>query len=169
MASKYLQLFDKKGEPGSYLGNTYYDDFKKPESTSKSVLSGEAEGGAWSDTEGIFESDGSKGMQQTILDKYLDKAKAANAALGNIGALGSARLESNADRKVADIEASNREKDAKAGFFAKALQTVAAVGGAALGACDERVKVEIAPLQTCDVDDRLSRLAWAVQGIRGCS
>lgn len=167
MASKYLQLFDKKGEPGSYLGNTYYDDFKKPASTPKSVLSGEAEGGAWSE-EGIFGSDGSKGMQQAILDKYLGKAKAANAALGNIGALGSAKLESNADRKVADIEASNREKDAKAGFWGSLAKTAATVGGALL-ACDERVKVEIAPLQTCDVDDRLSRLAWAVQGIRGCS
>ena len=44
------------------------------------------------------------------------------------------------------------------------------LGGSIIGAlCDERAKVDIAPLQTSEVNDDLAQMAFAVQEIRGHS
>ena len=44
------------------------------------------------------------------------------------------------------------------------------LGGSIIGAlCDERAKVDIAPLQTSEVNDDLARMAFAVKEIRGHS
>ena len=44
------------------------------------------------------------------------------------------------------------------------------LGGSIIGAlCDERAKVDMAPLQTSEVNDDLAQMAFAVQEIRGHS
>ena len=42
-------------------------------------------------------------------------------------------------------------------------------GMGALFACDERVKVDMAPLESSDINDDLAEIAFFVKGIRECS
>ena len=46
---------------------------------------------------------------------------------------------------------------------------VKGVGDFFKGLCDERVKVEIAPLESTEVNDELARIAFLVKGLRECA
>ena len=71
-----------------------------------------------------------------------------------------------AAEKLAAAERAAARSKSRGSMFGSILS----LGGAVIGAlCDERAKVDIAPLQTSEVNDDLAQMAFAVQEIRGHS
>ena len=55
------------------------------------------------------------------------------------------------------------------GLGEKFVETAAPAAFTALLACDERVKVDIAPLESTEVNDALAEVAFFVKGLRECA
>ena len=71
-----------------------------------------------------------------------------------------------AAEKLADAERRAASAKSRGSMFGSLLS----LGGTLVGAlCDERAKVDIAPLQVSEVNDDLAQMAFAVQEIRGYS
>ena len=56
----------------------------------------------------------------------------------------------------------------KRGFFDYALP-IASLGLQAASLCDERIKVDMAPLESSDINDDLAKIAFFVKGLRECA
>ena len=56
----------------------------------------------------------------------------------------------------------------KRGFFDYALP-IASLGLQAASLCDERIKVDMAPLESSDINDDLAEIAFFVKGLRECA
>lgn len=71
-----------------------------------------------------------------------------------------------AAEKLAAAERAAARSKSRGSMFGSILS----LGGAVIGAlCDERAKVDIAPLEVSEVNDDLARMAFAVKEIRGHS
>ena len=75
-------------------------------------------------------------------------------------------VEQEAQKELIEAQKSAARKAQKGSMIGGLLS----LGGSIIGAlCDERAKVNIAPLQTSEVNDDLAQMAFAVQEIRGHS
>ena len=76
-------------------------------------------------------------------------------------------VDQEAQKELIEAQKSAAKKASRGSMFGSIL----GVGGAILGGilCDERAKVDIAPLQVSEVNDDLAQMAFAVQEIRGHS
>ena len=76
-------------------------------------------------------------------------------------------VDQEAQKELIEAQNSAAKKASRGSMFGSIL----GVGGAILGGilCDERAKVDIAPLQVSEVNDDLAQMAFAVQEIRGHS
>ena len=74
-----------------------------------------------------------------------------------------------AAKKLAEAERRAAKAKSRGSIFGSILGAAAQLGSAAIFACDERFKEDIAPLQTSEVNDDLAAMAFAVQEIRGHS
>ena len=74
-----------------------------------------------------------------------------------------------AAEKLAKAERAAARAKSRGSMFGSILSTIGTIGGAAILACDERFKEDMAPLQTSEVNDDLAQMAFAVQEIRGHS
>ena len=74
-----------------------------------------------------------------------------------------------AAKKLAEAERRAAKAKSRGSMFGSILGAAANIGAAAIFACDERFKEDIAPLQTSEVDNDLAQMAFAVQEIRGYS
>jgi len=78
----------------------------------------------------------------------------------------SAYASKEAAEELADAERSAARAKSRGSMFGNLLS----LGGTLIGAlCDERAKVDIAPLQNSEVNDDLAQMAFAVKEIRGHS
>ena len=80
-------------------------------------------------------------------------------------------LSAYANKEAAEKLAAAERAAARAKSRGSMFGSLLSAGGAILGGilCDERAKVDIAPLQTSEVNDDLAQMAFAVQEIRGHS
>ena len=75
-------------------------------------------------------------------------------------------VEQEAQKELIEAQKSAARKAQKGSMIGGLLS----LGGSIIGAlCDERAKVDIAPLQTSEVNDDLAQMAFAVREIRGHS
>mgnify|MGYP001407934978 FL=1 len=75
-------------------------------------------------------------------------------------------VDQEAQKELIDAQKSAARKASRGSMIGGLL----GLGGSIIGAlCDERAKVDIAPLQTSEVNDDLAQMAFAVQEIRGHS
>ena len=74
-----------------------------------------------------------------------------------------------AAEKLAAAERAAARAKSRGSMFGSVLSTLGTIGGAAIMACDERFKEDMAPLQVSEVNDDLAAMAFAVQEIRGHS
>ncbi len=74
-----------------------------------------------------------------------------------------------AAERLAKAERSAAKSKSRGSMFGSILQTAGTLGAAAIFACDERFKEDMAPLQVSEVNDDLAAMAFAVQEIRGYS
>ncbi len=74
-----------------------------------------------------------------------------------------------AAERLAKAERSAAKSKSRGSRFGSILQTAGTLGAAAIFACDERFKEDMAPLQVSEVNDDLAAMAFAVQEIRGYS
>ena len=75
-------------------------------------------------------------------------------------------VDQEAQKELIDAQKSAARKASRGSMIGGLL----GLGGNIIGAlCDERAKVDIAPLQTSEVNDDLAQMAFAVQEIRGHS
>ena len=74
-----------------------------------------------------------------------------------------------AAEKLAAAERAAARAKSRGSMFGSILSTIGTIGGAAILACDERFKEDMAPLQVSEVNDDLAAMAFAVQEIRGHS
>tara|TARA_A100000171_G_scaffold5018_1_gene4160 strand:- start:260 stop:736 length:477 start_codon:yes stop_codon:yes gene_type:complete len=74
-----------------------------------------------------------------------------------------------AAEKLAAAERAAASAKSRGSMFGSILSTIGTIGGAALLACDERFKEDIAPLQVSEINDDLAEMAFAVREIRGHS
>ena len=75
-------------------------------------------------------------------------------------------VDQEAQKELIDAQKSAAKKASKGSMIGGLLN----LGGSIIGAlCDERAKVDIAPLQVSEVNDDLAQMAFAVQEIRGHS
>ena len=79
-------------------------------------------------------------------------------------------LSAYANKEAAEELAKAERAAARAKSRGSMFGSILSLGGSIIGAlCDERAKVDIAPLQTSEVNDDLAQMAFAVQEIRGHS
>ena len=71
-----------------------------------------------------------------------------------------------AAEKLAKAERAAARAKSRGSMFGSILSTIGTIGGAAILACDERFKEDMAPLQFSEVNDDLAAMAFAVQEIR---
>ena len=90
------------------------------------------------------------------------KSRMAGSTLTAIGEVGAAQKQADA------MEAAARARS-QGSTIGGILSAVGTIGGAALALCDERYKVDIAPLSSAPANDRLGELACAVKELRECS
>ena len=74
-----------------------------------------------------------------------------------------------AAKKLAKAQKRAAADQKKGSMIGGALSAIGNIGAAAIFACDERFKHDMAPLQMSEVNDDLAKMAFAVQGIRGHS
>ena len=75
-------------------------------------------------------------------------------------------VDQEAQKELIEAQKSAARKASKGSMIGGLLS----LGGSIIGAlCDERAKMDIAPLQVSEVDDDLAQMAFAVQEIRGHS
>ena len=75
-------------------------------------------------------------------------------------------VDQEAQKELIDAQKSAARKASRGSMIGGLLS----LGGSVIGAlCDERAKVDIAPLQVSEVNDDLAQMAFAVQEIRGHS
>ena len=74
-----------------------------------------------------------------------------------------------AAKKLAKAQRSASKSQSRGSMIGSALGAIGSIGAAAIFACDERFKHDMAPLQVSEVNDDLAKMAFAVQGIRGHS
>ena len=75
-------------------------------------------------------------------------------------------VDQEAQKELIEAQKSAARKASKGSMIGGLLS----LGGSIIGAlCDERAKVDIAPLQVSEVNDDLAQMAFAVQEIRGHS
>jgi|TARA_R100000027_G_C2230524_1_gene88967 hypothetical protein len=81
----------------------------------------------------------------------------------------SAYANKEAAEELAKAERAAARAKSRGSMFGSILGTLGTLGGAAILACDERFKEDMAPLQVSEVNDDLAAMAFAVQEIRGHS
>ena len=74
-----------------------------------------------------------------------------------------------AAEKLAAAERAAARSKSRGSMLGGLLSAAGSIGAAAIFACDERFKEDMAPLQVSEVDDDLAAMAFAVQEIRGHS
>lgn len=74
-----------------------------------------------------------------------------------------------AQKELIDAQKAAARKAQRGSLFGGLLSAAGSLGAAAIFACDERFKEDMAPLQTSEVNDDLAQMAFAVQEIRGHS
>ena len=79
-------------------------------------------------------------------------------------------VDQEAQKELIEAQKSAAKKASRGGLFGGLLSAAGTIGGALImSGCDERFKEDIAPLQTSEVNNDLSKMAFAVQEIRGHS
>jgi hypothetical protein len=79
-------------------------------------------------------------------------------------------VDQEAQKELIEAQKSAAKKASRGGLFGGLLSAAGTIGGALImSGCDERFKVDMAPLQTSEVNDDLAQMAFAVQEIRGHS
>ena len=75
-----------------------------------------------------------------------------------------------AAKELAEAERKAAKSKSRGSMLGGLLSAAGSIGGALImSGCDERFKVDMAPLQTSEVNDDLAQMAFAVQEIRGHS
>ena len=78
-------------------------------------------------------------------------------------------VDQEAQKELIEAQKSAAKKASRGSMLGGLLSAAGSLGAAAIFACDERFKVDMAPLQTSEVNDDLAQMAFAVQEIRGHS
>ena len=78
-------------------------------------------------------------------------------------------VDQEAQKELIEAQKSAARKASRGSMIGGLLSAAGSLGAAAIFACDERFKEDIAPLQTSEVNDDLAQMAFAVQEIRGHS
>ena len=108
----------------------------------------------------------------TLGGSFLGSAPEQENAIGMrmAGQALGAYVDQEAQKELIEAQKSAAKKASRGGLFGGLLSAAGTIGGALImSGCDERFKVDMAPLQTSEVNDDLAQMAFAVQEIRGHS